>query len=204
VDAETCLHQLGPTHEHTLAAQTTLFNTLRASGHDLVRAANLAHETWNGYQDRFGASHPATLACSVDVAIVLRSLGDYDQARERDDATHADLTQQLGPDHQYTLCAEANRANNAAVLDGPEAAREITATVLERSRRVRGPEHPYTLGCAANYALDLAAIGEHAQAARLKNEVLSSLQLRLGPEHPQTVNVERGRRTEADIEFPPM
>ena len=40
VDAETCLSQLGPRHEHTLAAQTTLFNSLRAAGHDLVRATH--------------------------------------------------------------------------------------------------------------------------------------------------------------------
>ena len=203
-DAETCLNHLGPAHEHTLAAQVTLFNTLRAAGHDLVRARALASDTWSGYRDRFGDEHPATLACAVDVAIVMRAQGDHEKAREIGDLAHAGLVTRLGPDHQYTLCAAANRANDAAVLDGPDRARELSADALQRSRRVRGPDHPYTLAAAANHALDLASVGEHEEAFRLRAETLSSLQLRLGPEHPQTISVERGRRTEADIELPPM
>ena len=203
VDAETCLSQLGPRHEHTLAAQMTLVNSLRAAGHDLVRAMALAEETWTEYQDRFGGLHPVTLACAVNVAIVMRAQGNFTGARTVDEAAHAGFTAVYGENHQFSLCAAANLANDAAALEGPQRARELSEAVLARSVEVRGVDHPYTLFAAANHALDLSAVGDHEKAMQLRTVTLSSMQLRLGPEHPQTVSVERGRRAEADIEFPP-
>lgn len=196
--------QLGPSHELVLALAGTLFNTLRIVGDDLVRAGELAENTYLLYRERLGDEHPATLACAVNVAAIRRAGQRHPEAIELDGYALDALTRVLGADHQYTLCAALNMTNNLSLQGNHAEARKRSEDVFARSRRVRGATHPTTLSCAANLALDLAATGSHKEAQNLRDETLQEMKLQLGPEHPETVHVERGRRTEAEIEVPPM
>jgi tetratricopeptide (TPR) repeat protein len=200
---EATLNQYGPRHEHSLGMATTLFNTMRVCG-DVVGARNLADATIETYRDRFGIKHPATLACAIDLASVYRAQSLIGEADSLDHETFATLREVFGDDHPYTLCCAANITNNLAAMGRHAEARTLSQDVFDRSQRLRGPSHPMTLACAANLAIDMAAVGEHAAALELRGQVLQGLQLWLGPEHPQTVSVERGRRTEADVEIPPL
>ncbi len=113
------------------------------------------------------------------------------------------MTNALGAEHGYTLCAASNHSNNLAQAHDLQAARDLSRKTLELSRSVRGVEHPYTLACAVNSALDLVASGDSVQGRELLDETVLAMSRTLGPDHPETVDVGRGKRAECDIEPPP-
>lgn len=198
------LKRFGPSHEHTLAAMTSLANALREGQvSDRERARDMAEQALAGYRRTFGLDHPFTLACTVNLAIIRRTLNDIDIAHTLDEQTLAKLRATLGDDHPYTLCCANNMTNNLARLDEHQAARELSEKTLTRSRTVRGTDHPYTLAVATNVALDMRATGDTNAGDALLAQTIELLQRRLGDTHPETLEAIAGHRLECDIEPPP-
>ena len=96
-------------------------------------------------------------------------------------------SENLGPDHPYTISAMSNYAitlRNQGELDG---AAKITKEVLEKRTRILGAEHPDTILAISNYASTLEKQGELGQALEMKKEVLEKMTRILGAEHPDTI-----------------
>ncbi|WP_155123527.1 MULTISPECIES: FxSxx-COOH system tetratricopeptide repeat protein [unclassified Actinoplanes] len=190
---------LGPRHDATLAAAVTLVNTMRVQG-DVMAARRRGEETLTAYQETFVPHNPQTLLCAVDLAIVYRALGMRAEAYESDAANLVRLRDRLGENHPHTLICAANHTNNLAAAGEKLAALELSRETYDRSLAVRAADHPNTLAVAANLAVDLDSDGRHDEAAALRGATIERMREVLGPEHPETINVERGRRTETDIE----
>lgn len=194
----------GADHNETMSSMLTLF-TMLAQANRLAEAKLVGEQTLAGYRRVVGEQHTFTYVGMTDLAIVLRMTGDYQRARELDEAAlHGMSTAAaLGPDHPYTICTTVNMSNNLALAREHEAAVALLSGTWERARRVLGPEHPEALACAANLALDLEATGQVAAARELREETLHGLRRTLREGHPDIDDLLQGRRLYCVVDPPP-
>jgi hypothetical protein len=89
-----------------------------------------------------GHDHPFTLAAALNLAIILRTNGDYAAATELDTQTAARLEAALGARHPHTLSAKSGVASNASLAGDHERAARISAEVYAASVDIRGESHP--------------------------------------------------------------
>jgi tetratricopeptide (TPR) repeat protein len=194
-------------HESSLAAGVSLCNALRDENRDLAsmrRALELIERMVHLYRRDF-VDHPFTHACTTNLAVVLRRLGEVDEARYLNTEATEQLRASLGETHPYALCSATNLAADLAATGDFAAAADLSASVLAASRdgSLRGPEHPYTLAATLNHALDLFAVGRHTEAEALWGDVVPRFDRILGPDHPETLAARNRQRIDADIEPPP-
>jgi hypothetical protein len=202
-----------PSHEFSLAASISLANALRQAGgaDQLAEALTLIEEALRHYRADFGPVHPLTLAAEVNEAIARRATGDRAAALTIDRQAYEELGNVLGPDHPYTICAGVSLATDYALNREHRAARELSALMLDRSRRADvdgraargGTEHPYVLMRAVNLAHDLRAVGQESEGDELFEQSVAALRDLLPAGHPELLAAERGERLEGDIEPPP-
>jgi tetratricopeptide (TPR) repeat protein len=208
--AERAVLRFGEVHEFANAAVMSHANVLRQTG-DLNEAATLSSGAVGRYRAYFGDSHPLTLAAQVNQAIILRSLGEHDRVRQLNQECYDKFTAVLGPTHPYTTCAGASLATDLALAGEHGAALELSEAVYQVSQAMAGggheardgAEHPYLLMRGINLSHDLRAVGRGDEADRLYKTSLAALKDLLGAGHPEVQAIERGERTEGDIEPPP-
>ena len=126
--------------------------------------ASVVRRAYTLNRDRLGDDHPDDPDSANNLALVLRELGDHQQARALDEDTLAPRRRVLGDDHPDTLTSANNLAIDLRALGEHQRARDSDEDTLARRRRVLGDDHPDTLTSASNLAADLAALGEHEQA----------------------------------------
>src|SRR5262249_31649602 len=114
---DNCKQRLGVGHEHTLAAMTSHGNALRDTG-DLPAARKMVAAAFDRYSegDAFGAEHPFTYACAINLAIILRHSQEYRAALTMNERTRAGLITALGENHPATLCCSANLSSDLSML----------------------------------------------------------------------------------------
>jgi cellulose biosynthesis protein BcsQ len=198
-----CLLRLGPRHELTMAAATTVFNTLRICG-EPAEALSLARQVLATYTSAFGAGHPFTLACAANLAVVLRALDRAEEAHDLDRRTLAAFETVLRPGHPHLLICKANLATGLAALRRTAEALEQSTAAYESLLNERGERHPHTLLTGINLALDLDAAGRPGVATALRERLLPTLRERLGDENPDVAAALAGRRIEHVIEVAPV
>ena len=175
----------------------------RGDGVYATEALGLARDAVERYEHRFGARHLLTVAARINLAVILRTLGEKDEARATDEACLGIAAEVVGPDHPYTLCAATGLANDLVLDHDLEQAYRMDLDTLEKSRRSRGADHPYTLSCAINAGLGMQKVGDSAAGRALLQETVERMAQVLGSEHPETLDAGRGKRAECDIEPPP-
>ncbi|MGH4025780.1 MAG: FxSxx-COOH system tetratricopeptide repeat protein [Pseudonocardiaceae bacterium] len=151
-----------------------------ASRSPLERALSLCRAT-------LGDDHPDALRSASNLAVNLRALGRYEQARQLDEDTLARRQRVLGADHLDTLTSASHCAINLQRLGQHKQARDRHADILTRRRRILGDNHPDTLTSANNLALSLSALGEHTAALQLNEDTLTRCRRVLGDAHPGTL-----------------
>ncbi|MFI5894619.1 FxSxx-COOH system tetratricopeptide repeat protein [Actinoplanes sp. NPDC051513] len=200
--------QFPENHEHTLAAAMSLGNALRDEHSqnpiELNRAREIFENALRIYERDF-IGHPFVEVCRINLAIVLRRLGQVAQARELNVTARTRLTAALSVHHPYALCATTNLASDLAALGEYEEASVYSQEVLEFSRQeaIRGPAHPYTLACMLNHALDLEGAGRGHEAEVLRRTAVEGFVRTLGADHPDSQAARNRQRIDADIEPPP-
>ena len=142
---------------------------------DLVGARTIAAETLARYRAAFGPRNPATLAVATNFTIILRALGDRDEAYSIDQLTLRELRQAIGDDHPYTLAAMAGLATDLALNHESASALALSKDLLKRAGEILGPDHPSTLGFAANLGLDLVAAGDTEAGEELRARAVAEL-----------------------------
>ncbi|HWS36779.1 MAG TPA: FxSxx-COOH system tetratricopeptide repeat protein [Actinoplanes sp.] len=194
-------------HEYTLTATMTLCNALRDEHRDLAsltRARDLGFEALALYE-RYFNEPPFIDVCRINLALILRRLGEVAAAARANELAMQRLERTLGERHPYFLCSASNLASDFAALGAYEAASDLSGRILALSRQedVRGPDHPYTLGCSLNHALDLERVGRGAEAETLWRDTVARFDRILGADHPESIAARNKQRIDADIEPPP-
>jgi hypothetical protein len=154
---------------------------------DARNGYDLARRLYQHHLGELGPDDPGTLSAAATVAVVLRALGRYGQARELDEDTLARRRRVLGEDHPSTKDSANGLALALRYLGEYQAARELDEDTLAHRRRVLGEDHPSTLASANNLAADLAELGEHQAARELNEDTLARRRRVLGDDHPETL-----------------
>jgi len=176
------------------AAEPTLRDLTYDAAWYLIRRGDarggydLARRLYQHRLDQLGPDDPGTLAAASTVAVILRHMGRYGEARELDEDTLARYLRVLGADDPQTLTSANGLANDLSELGEHQAARELDEDTLARRRRVLGADHPDTLTSASNLADDLRALGEHRAARELDEDTLARRRRVLGADHPDTLD----------------
>jgi len=106
------------------------------------------------------------LVSTSNLAVQLRILGDYSQARALQEDALERWRKVLGDDHPSTLASAANLAVDFSMTGQHEQARTLHEETLARRRRVFGDDHPSTRGSARDLSYELAALGDTEQAEK--------------------------------------
>jgi tetratricopeptide (TPR) repeat protein len=204
--------RLGQVHEFSVAATMSYANVLRETG-DLDEALAHIDEAVAIYERHFDVDgpHPLTFAARVNTAIIRRTRGEYDLARDIDRMSFAGLSRLLGDEHPYTICAGTSLATDLARAGESAEALALSRRMFDLSSAAYGgghearggAEHPYVLMRGINLSYDLRANRLVGEAEAMYQRSLEGLRRALGVDHPEYEAALAGRRMEGDIEPPP-
>ncbi len=134
-----------------------------------------------------GDDHPSTLELANHLTLVLRELGQYEQARQLGEDTLTRLHRILGDDHPHTLIATSILAVALRGLGQYERARQLGEDTLARMRRVLGEDHAFTLFSAHTLTVALWGLGQYERARQLGEDTLARYRQVQGDDHPFTL-----------------
>ena len=136
---------------------------------------------------RLGPDHQQTLHLQFHIANVLRSQGQFGDARDLDTYVLERQREVLGPDHPHSLMtANGLGADLRALGDFQESLAADQAT-YESFKEQFGEDYPRTLIAAHNLGCSLRLVGDCFTARRLDEETLDRQRQVLGREHPSTL-----------------
>jgi tetratricopeptide (TPR) repeat protein len=179
--------KLGPEHFATLQTAKCLSIALRfiPSAQDL--ALETARDVLDAYRRILGAAHPDTLAAEINLANILRTTGQADDALVLAKATAAVYPNVYGAEHPFSYGSLGNLALMRRVTGDPAGARSLNESVLADLDRKLTRDHDYALVVAVNLASDCAALGDISHARSLGKDSLARLRPLLGEDHPFTL-----------------
>ncbi len=152
-----------------------------ASSYEVARNLH-AHWRW-----RLGDDHADTMRAASCLAVTLRELGQFEEARRLHAGTLSRQQRLLGQDHPDTLATASNLAMDLRYMVLLPEARELDEDTLARRRRLLGADHPDALIAARNLASDLRELGLAWGARRLDEDTLTRQRRVLGEDHPETL-----------------
>ncbi|MGW2690578.1 FxSxx-COOH system tetratricopeptide repeat protein [Streptomyces sp. NPDC001296] len=180
---------LGRDHAQTLLAQHNLALCLRRDGAHL-RARGLMREARDRSLRRRGPRE--TLRLTTDYAMLLREIGEFDEARELAESALKGFTDLFGDGHPYI----AGALDNCALVQGDQGDLAGARQRAERARagmeRALGTAHVWSVGCAMNTATALARTGELERAVALGRDALGRARTAVGDTHVLTLNLAAG------------
>ncbi len=157
---------------------------LLAERRDLVLADS--RRTLAIREEVLGPKHPSTATSLNSLALLLKSQGNYEEARPLFESALAISEEVLGPRHPHT----ARSLNNLALLlesqGNYEEARPLFERALAIQEEVLGPKHSDTATSLSNLALLLESQGNYEEARPLFERALAISEEVLGPKHPDT------------------
>lgn len=186
------LTALGPDRSlHGVASETTALlryaaSYLQSRG-DPQSAWPLFERAYTINKSRLDPDDPAMLSSANGLAMILRALGKYQEARSLDEDTLIRRRRVLGEDHPSTLGSANNLAYDLRALGEYQRARTLDQDTYDRKRRTLGEDSPDTLGSANNLAVSLHASGEPDKARSLNVDTLARRRRVLGDDHPDTL-----------------
>lgn len=146
---------LGEDHPDTWGCRMALAADHHETGtpHEAVR---IARDILDRYRrsPAFGADHPLTALCRMNLALFLRGDRQFDEAREQGGrAWHALRKTLSGETHPWVLAAMVNQAAHLASAGDPAGARELGREAAQWCAEDLPAEHPYTLAAQRNLRL---------------------------------------------------
>jgi tetratricopeptide (TPR) repeat protein len=134
-----------------------------------------------------GDDHPDTLESANYLTLVLRELGQYEQARQLGEDTLTRYRRVHGDDHPFTLITTSILAVALRGLGQYERARQLGEDALTRLRRVLGDDHAFTLFSAHTLTVALWGLGQYERARQLGEDTLTRYRRVQGDDHPFTL-----------------
>jgi hypothetical protein len=148
---EECRNTYGDSYPDVLALLLSLAGDLHAAGRH-EEAAEHAERARERYIAVFGAEHPFTRLCEVDLSIYALAAGHTQRADETSETGLSSLERTLRPGHLWSLAAAVARANVLALTGRLEYARSLEDQTLTEYRLRLGPGNPITRIAGINAA----------------------------------------------------
>ncbi|MDX3617826.1 FxSxx-COOH system tetratricopeptide repeat protein [Streptomyces europaeiscabiei] len=158
---------------------------------DLHAARTLStqlNEFWSG--EFPNATDEQILNLRFELANVLRSQGQYQDALDLDEKTLADQRQLLGDDHPSILITSGSFAADLRAVGRFTEALELDQRIYRGFREIFGEDHPRTLTSANNLAIDYRLAGQSEDARRLDEDTVRRRTALLGALHPYTLTTQ--------------
>lgn len=143
------------------------------------------------YHALLGASDPATLACSNNLALAYEAAGNLTEATKLLELTLADAERALGASHAYTLTTANNLAGAYHWAGNLRKAIPLYRQTFAARAQALGPRHPETLDSLRNLADAYREAGQLTQAIQLLTQAVREQSQVLGPAHPATLITRR-------------
>ncbi|WP_055712790.1 FxSxx-COOH system tetratricopeptide repeat protein [Streptomyces torulosus] len=160
---------------------------------DLHAARTLSsqlNEFWSG-EFRDANDEPVNdeqiLNLRFELANVLRSQGQYQEALDLDEKTLADQRELLGDDHPSILITSGSFAADLRAVGRFKEALDLDQRIYRGFREIFGEDHPRTLSAANNLAIDYRLSGDSEAARQLDEDTVRRRTALLGPLHPYTL-----------------
>jgi tetratricopeptide (TPR) repeat protein len=145
-------------------------------------------EQWRGkLQDRLGLRHSYVLLAGRTHAILLRKLGQLDEAEAIMRENRERVVRRFGESHEFGVAATVSLANVLRETGELDEALALIADALERYTEHFGARNPLTLVALVNEAIIRRARGEPGQARELDESAYAALVEVLGPDHPYAI-----------------
>ena len=137
---------------------------------DYEGSMDLGRRTVERWRELWGDEDVLTLIARRHLAVALRTLGFYREARRHAEETLTRFREMFGDDHEHTLFTADAVSWDRRTSGRYKEARELDEDNLTRLRRGLGDEHPMTLKAANNFAIDLRWLGDFRRARELDEE----------------------------------
>ncbi|MFI6644152.1 FxSxx-COOH system tetratricopeptide repeat protein [Streptomyces sp. NPDC050504] len=134
-----------------------------------------------------GGGDKQTLNLRFELANVLRSQGQYQEAWTMDEGTLAKQTEVLHEGHPSILITSGSVAADHRALGRFHEALAMDLKNYQGFREIFGEDHPRTLASANNLAIDFRLTGDSEAARRLDDDTVRRRTALLGPLHPYTL-----------------
>ncbi|MFE6287368.1 FxSxx-COOH system tetratricopeptide repeat protein [Streptomyces sp. NPDC057877] len=193
---------LGETEPWTLIFTTSLGFLTRAHG-DMDRARALSESVVARYEMAHTDGHPChplIAGSRANHALILRGVGEREQAHALLEQAVADMTSAVGEHHPWTLGCAVDASALRNLLGQLEAAVELSRNTVAGATEALGRTHPLTLSARVALAADLRDAGDRRQAEKVEEEALSDLAATLGEQHVHTVSARSRVRPFWDFE----
>jgi tetratricopeptide (TPR) repeat protein len=179
--------KLGPEHFATLQTARCLSIALRFIPATQERALETAHDVLDANRRILGAAHPDTLAAEINLANVLRIVGQTAEALELAEVTASVYPNVYGAEHPFSYGCRGNLALMRRMTGDSAGARTLNESVLTGLDGKLTRDHDYSLVVAVNLASDYAVLGDVSLACSLGKDSLTRLRPLLGEDHPFTL-----------------
>ncbi|GAA0903096.1 FxSxx-COOH system tetratricopeptide repeat protein [Virgisporangium aurantiacum] len=178
--------ELGPDHDHTLAAAAGVPPNLRVAG--LFREAlEQDRASADRYRRKFDEDDPETLGAQNNVAVDLRMLSDFPAAYEIDKAAVHAWQQTVSENDNRLLFAQTNLARDLYGLGRYGEALALQQRILVPFRQQRGPRHQDVLLAERTLAMTLRKVGRYAEALTAAEQHHDDTVDRYGAEHEHSL-----------------
>jgi tetratricopeptide (TPR) repeat protein len=156
-----------------------VFDSAMAAGRELSAE-------WRG---KLGDDHWQWLFLQSQIANVLRSQGNYQEAYEldRDVLERQRSSPTIGPTHPHSLITAGNLAADMRAMGDYRGALALDRQTYEQAAVPWGEEHPRMLMVAHNLAVDYRLTGDWQSAHRYDEATLRQREIQLGEDHPYTL-----------------
>jgi tetratricopeptide (TPR) repeat protein len=179
--------RLGAEHLNTLRSSNCMTIASRRIPDAREGALTMARDSLGLATRLFGDSNPDTLATAINLANLLRTTGNLDEALKLTERTVAQYPDAYGAEHPYNYGCMGNLALLRRVTGDAAAARQLDEAALKGLDDRLGRDHHYSLTVAVNLASDLAVLGLTADARALGEGTLRRMRAVLGENHPTTL-----------------
>ncbi|MBB5083774.1 tetratricopeptide repeat protein [Nonomuraea endophytica] len=134
-----------------------------------------------------GDSHPQTVACRIDLAVVLNRSGRPREAFDEISKLSLNASEELDEDSPELIHGRKHRVNILHALGEFEAAQSEVDRLVEHLAGLLGDDHPDTLTARDTRACTLHARGLVEDATVELREILEVRERVLGKVHPETL-----------------
>lgn len=155
-----CRNTYGDRYPDVLALLLSKAGDLHATGKSPQAAVDTAVMARDGYADVFGADHPFTRICEVDLSIYALAAGDRELADAMSQRALGALQARLVKDHLWTLAAAVARANTLVALGRLTEAQQLEAQALSGYRDRLPPDNPLTRTVTINAGITEMLLNE--------------------------------------------
>jgi tetratricopeptide (TPR) repeat protein len=183
--AQMVLARLDLPVESAIAIATALGRHEQTLGRYLL-AKSFFQDALDRSERSYAAGHPSIATRQSNLALVLKDLGELEEARDLLRKALASAERSFAPGHPSIANSQSNLAIVLQDLGKLEEARDLLRKALASAERSYAPGHPLIAISQSNLATVLKGLGELEEARNLATKAHASVLAKFGPDHRMT------------------